>query len=42
MFRGLTAALLALSCPLSTNSQPETGKEDREVNFGLYVPNVYK
>lgn len=36
------AALLALSCPLSTNSQPETGKEDREVNFALSMPNVYK
>lgn len=36
------AALWALSCPLSTNAQPETGKEDREVDFGVYEPNVYK
>lgn len=36
------AALSALGCPLGTNSQPETGKEDRDVNFGLYVPNVHK
>lgn len=36
------AALLVLSCPLSTNSQAETREEDREVNFRLYVPNAYK
>lgn len=36
------AAFLALSCPLSTNSEPEAGEKDREVNFGLDVPNAYK
>lgn len=36
------AALLAVSCPLSTNSQAETREDDREVNFRLYVPNAHK